>query len=271
LLRRVGANHIEESATSPSPAILQPSLLPACIAGTNTPTDHHPPLTDDPTVTFAGNTCSSLDVTANSCLVVPVADVALSPRPPADPPPGWWEGRIDFWLPLPKISRCCDKSGTMFPPGSLFHHDELNWPHSPTTPFSFPFEPDSSPPPADIRTELPDLPSMMDSVTRVVVVPHVCGLSGDSTTTVTVRPSTNSDSTLVDTGANICITGMLDLLVDVVVISPLPISVVVHGSGISLDGCCTHRGLLPLPLDDGSVYYQPCFYCKNIVETIISP
>jgi hypothetical protein len=75
----------------------------------------------------------------------------------------------------------------------------------------------------------------------------------------------------VDTGANICVTGVLDSLVDVVVISPLPISVAVHGSGISLDDCCTHRGLLPLPLDDGSVYYQPCFYCKNIVETIISP
>jgi hypothetical protein len=26
-----------------------------------------------------------------------------------------------------------------------------------------------------------------------------------------------------------------------------------------------------LTLDDGSIYYQPCYYCKNAVDTIISP
>jgi hypothetical protein len=35
--------------------------------------------------------------------------------------------------------------------------------------------------------------------------------------------------------------------------------------------CCTQRGLLPLQLADGGVYYQPCYYCENAVETIISP
>jgi hypothetical protein len=38
-----------------------------------------------------------------------------------------------------------------------------------------------------------------------------------------------------------------------------------------MDDCCTKRGLIPLTLSDGSVYYQPCYYCKNATETIISP
>ena len=50
---------------------------------------------------------------------------------------------------------------------------------------------------------------------------------------------------LMDGGANICITGVLSLLVDVVTIPPL--------------------------LSDDAVYYQPCYYCKNATETIISP
>ena len=31
------------------------------------------------------------------------------------------------------------------------------------------------------------------------------------------------------------------------------------------------HGLLLLQLTDGSVYFQPCYYCENAVETIISP
>ena len=38
-----------------------------------------------------------------------------------------------------------------------------------------------------------------------------------------------------------------------------------------MDDCCTKKGLIPLTLEDGSVYYQPCYFCKNAVETIISP
>jgi hypothetical protein len=112
----------------------------------------------------------------------------------------------------------------------------------------------------------------MDSVTHIVDVRRVCGLSGDVSITVTVQQTVMcNNSTLVDTGANICIAGSLDSLVDVVVIPPLSISVAVHGTGVSLNDCCTHRRLLPLPIEDGTVYYQTCFYCKNIVETIISP
>jgi hypothetical protein len=76
---------------------------------------------------------------------------------------------------------------------------------------------------------------------------------------------------LMDGGANICITGILGLLVDVVTIPPIPISVATKTGSISVDDCCTKRGLIPLTLSDGSIYYQPCYYCKNAVETIISP
>ena len=120
--------------------------------------------------------------------------------------------------------------------------------------------------------DLPDSPSTKDSVTHIVGIPHICGLSGDVSTTVTVlQTGVHNNSTLVDMGANICIAGSLDSLVDVVVIPPLPVSVAVHGAGVTLDDCCTHRGLLPLPMEDGTVYYQTCFYCKNIVATNISP
>jgi hypothetical protein len=63
----------------------------------------------------------------------------------------------------------------------------------------------------------------------------------------------------------------LDILVDVVSIAPLPISVATKTGDISMDDCCTKKGLIPLSLTDRSVYYQPCYYCKNAVETIISP
>jgi hypothetical protein len=126
--------------------------------------------------------------------------------------------------------------------------------------------------------ELLNMPTAMDSVTYIVGLPCVCGLFGNTLIPVVVRrgqvyltSGSGDDSTLVDTGANICVMGMLEALVDVSVITPIPISVAVHGSGVLLDDCCTHRGLLPLMMEDGSVYYQTCFYCKNIVETIISP
>ncbi len=53
-------------------------------------------------------------------------------------------------------------------------------------------------------------------------------------------------------------------------IPPLPISVAVEGN-LLIDDCCTVRGRTPLQLDDGSIYWQVCYYCKNAVETIISP
>jgi hypothetical protein len=78
-------------------------------------------------------------------------------------------------------------------------------------------------------------------------------------------------TSLLDAGANICLTGDLQLLVDVVEVPPLPISVAITGDALSLNDCCTRRGYLPLQLLDGTTHWQLCFYCKNAVETIISP
>ena len=78
-------------------------------------------------------------------------------------------------------------------------------------------------------------------------------------------------SSMVDGGANICLTGNLSLLGDVVDIPPLPILVAVEGDSMSMADCCTKHGLLLLTLEDGSVYYQTCYFCATAVETIISP
>ncbi len=195
-------------------------------------------------------------------------------KPPAEPPPSppWWRDQIEFNLPLPKVSRYHDNLTVMFPPGSLFDPDDLAWPPSPTTPIAFPFDYGSDRALDELLADLPDSPSTMDSITHIVGILRVCGLSGDMSTTVTVlQTGVHNNSALVDMGTNFCIAGSSDSLVDMVVIPPLPISVAVHGAGVSLNDCCTHPGLLLLPMEDGTVYYQTCFYCKNIVETIISP
>jgi hypothetical protein len=75
---------------------------------------------------------------------------------------------------------------------------------------------------------------------------------------------------MMDSGTNICVMGILGLLVKVSTIPPLPILVATKSNLLSLDNCCTKRGYLPLMLDDGSIYYQICYYCANALETIIS-
>ncbi len=169
-----------------------------------------------------------------------------------------------------------DNDNSIFTPGSLTDPSILIRPASPTTPFEFPFQfaeetycgfNVSGGPPCD---------SLRDSVTHVVGLPRVCGLSLDTDLVIRIsRATTSSDAwdnpSLMDGGANICLIGILDLLVDVVPITPLPISVATKLGNISMDDCCTKKGLIPLSLMDGSVYSQPCYYCKNAVETIISP
>jgi hypothetical protein len=152
-----------------------------------------------------------------------------------------------------------------------------NCPRSPTSLFEFPFK--SSPPmPLPIMTrpgplvlqlaDLPDFPLVMNSITQVMKSPCVFGPCSNSSSYVRVR---KTSATLIDGGANICLTGDLNLQVDVVKIPPLPILVAVHGNNSTLDDSCTCWGHLPLTLSDGDTHWQLCFYCKNAVETIISP
>jgi hypothetical protein len=76
---------------------------------------------------------------------------------------------------------------------------------------------------------------------------------------------------MVDGGSNVCVTGDLGSLLDVVDIKPITILFALEGALESYDDCITKQGLLPLSLSDDTTYYQTCFYCANMVETIISP
>jgi hypothetical protein len=75
---------------------------------------------------------------------------------------------------------------------------------------------------------------------------------------------------MVDSGSNVCITGDLGILLNVIDIGPVAILVALDGGPLSLDNCITKRRLLPLTLANGLTYYQTCFYCANMVKTIIS-
>jgi hypothetical protein len=76
---------------------------------------------------------------------------------------------------------------------------------------------------------------------------------------------------MINGGLNVWVTGDLGILLDVVNIETVIILVALEGSLTSYDDCITKRGLLPLLLSNGTTYYQTCFYCVNMVETIISP
>jgi hypothetical protein len=76
---------------------------------------------------------------------------------------------------------------------------------------------------------------------------------------------------MVNSGSNVCITGNLGILLDVVDIDPIPISVAIKGAPESFNDCITTQGLLPLTLSDRTYYFQPCYFCANLVETIILP
>ena len=163
--------------------------------------------------------------------------------PPAEPPPA---------EPPPD-----------FPAGLLWAHilQDTSRPRTPSTPFEFPLDPDDYHTPSAYalgqsilrHADLPAFPPIMDSVTRVVGSPRVFGLKQDSSSYVQVRRTSTS---LMDAGANTCLTGDLNLLVDVVEIPPLPISVAVQGASPSLDDCCT-KGVIflsnfPMALHTGN-------------------
>jgi hypothetical protein len=110
-------------------------------------------------------------------------------------------------------------------------------------------------------------PYITDSVTRICGQPRVFSFADR----YYIQRVSATDGTLFNSGANICITTALSLLVDVVDIPPFTFSIGRDGTTPSIDDCCTKRGLLPIPMADGSLYYQPCYFCQNGTETIISP
>ncbi len=113
-------------------------------------------------------------------------------------------------------------------------------------------------------------PTSVISVAHVLGSPRVCGIDGADNITITIAP-TNDSCPLIDGGSNICIMGDASLLVDTVDIPPVAILVALAGGPSSFDDTITKQGLLPLTLSDGTTYYQPCYFCANMVETIILP
>jgi hypothetical protein len=102
-------------------------------------------------------------------------------------------------------------------------------------------------------------------IIHIITQPCIFGLRTDSRSTVTAKK-------LMDGGTNICITGDLLSLVGVTDIPPMAITVAILGNTtVSLDDYCTKRSYTPLSLEDGSIYWQLCYFCANAVETIIPP
>ena len=67
-----------------------------------------------------------------------------------------------------------------FPVGSIADDKGITCPSSPATPFEFTFGHTGVQDFDSVIATLPDLPSTMDSVTRVITTPCVCGLNGDA-------------------------------------------------------------------------------------------
>jgi hypothetical protein len=96
----------------------------------------------------------------------------------------------------------------------------------------------------------------------------VIGISCLNSVWTHADPSTSS---LMDGGANICITNDISNLMDAVPVPPFLLSVTTKSAKPTLGERCTVWGLLALPTTTGNTIYQPCYFCKQAIETIISP
>jgi hypothetical protein len=119
-------------------------------------------------------------VTPNTSLGTVVFDPAAIPPPcdtppilpPAEPPP------LEFSADI--VQDGDREQPHCFPVGSMVDDTAMARLHSPSMPFEFLFDPTVNQYFASVLAELPDIPSTMDSVTRVVGTPRVCGLNGDT-------------------------------------------------------------------------------------------
>jgi hypothetical protein len=182
--------------------------------------------------------------------------------PPAEPPPTMLWSLTSSNTPPTLIS----PAGSLM---ALLVHDGLLRP--------FPFDLMDAGGNTTSNVILPDSlrgPLSVCSVNHVVTCLRVFGFCGEGSSyariNLTAMASSESPGSLIDGGANICLTGNLGLLTDVVAIPPMPISVALQGE-TTVDDYCTARGKILLQLDDGSIYWQDCYYSKNVVEMIVSP
>ncbi len=119
-----------------------------------------------PSVSFANTPARATRLSDQvTVLDLTTAGDSVDSRLPSEPPLCWWQGQIDFSIPLPKVSQGDEDYKVVFPPSSLFDPDEVASPPSPTTTFNFPFNPMSDQTLEGMLAELPDMPTTMDSVT----------------------------------------------------------------------------------------------------------
>ncbi len=189
--------------------------------------------------------------------------IMVEAQPPAEPPP-------PAFLPLMDLSLL---PSPVTPAGLFMHMLVHDGPASLSSPFDHLNVGQDVTAPALLHYSFLGPPSF-GGVNRVVTCPRVLGFHGDGWSyaciNLTVMATLASLGRLIDGGANVCITGDIDSLFDVVEIPPLPISVAVEGD-LLIDNCCTARSRTLLQLDDGSIDWQDCYYCKNVVEKVISP
>jgi hypothetical protein len=124
----------------------------------------------------------------------------------------------------------------------------------------------------EIRAQFPEQTRLQDSLVHIVKQPQVCGLFGDGTRVCTFTMTDNAPSCgLCNSGANLCMTNNPNLLVDFRPCAPFTIFLATSDGGHSHTNVCRRRRLLPLPLIDGTTYYQTCFVNPYASETFISP
>ncbi len=183
---------------------------------------------------------------------------ALKARPPVDPPP------VLVVSALSVLTAEYETAGLVHHPVSplatipdgclldLLVHDHPSLPVSTILPFGL----DEVPCDVGFLSLYKGAPPFL-SVTCVMAWPRMLGFQDDSSSYARIvrmaAVKGGSPPSLIDGGANICVTGDFNLLVDDVTIPPLAILVALHGD-ITLDDCCTARGLLPIQLNNGSVY-----------------
>ena len=157
---------------------------------------------------------------------------------------------------------------TDFPPGSL--SSECAGSTLPSVQDTTAIHDHTWPPYADAPQ--PQSPTAQSSILHIVDQPRVCGIFGDNTRIYTVsHADAQPRHGLCDSGANLCMTNDPDLLLNVRPCKPFTISLATSDGEPTHTNICRSRGLLPLPLVDGTTYYQACFVNAYASETFISP
>ncbi len=150
------------------------------------------PLDKTPVVklTFATTDASDNNLVSGPAAIPPL-DEPPTCIPPAEPPP--------LVIPVDVLPPT-----KFFPSGSMVDDTTLDRPPSPTMLFEFPFDLKADQYYDSMLAELPDISSTMDSVTRVVGNPQVCGLTGDTHSHVQVMQleTVKDFSSMVDGGDN---------------------------------------------------------------------